>query len=632
MSRVPTPPPSPPTAAQSPSDDSVAGAVPGGAVPEDDAALSHDHTLKWVLSDHMDLGETPEPVPEPPFPQPKFVVGENTPTILSIPKGAKTPPPYNYTLAERGAAAVTPTIVPTAPEISAATATPYKAVTPTVRHILEATPAPVINQPAAAPLPNIAGVIAQQKTPAPDVIRPAVMPAPQAEFTTSGVADAYLDLGATPSDFFTADSTPAPGQTLEEPVAAAVATAPSPTSGSDSAEVPADSVELLTPRADKITPKQDTSAAPEARAAVVPAAPVEVIDSQGLEAREVEPEAVIMMADSSEHVLDALATPAKPPITATPPPVPPEVALAAPPRPAAVESAPRIVPEPSPPPQVLAATLFEEYQTPASASDEVPEALARRSLQRRTKPWYEEVFDDDYLRTVPFMTPDQTSREVDFIRDGLALKSGSEVLDVACGYGRHAVGLAQQGFRVTGLDLSLPLLIKAADHAQKRGLSVNFVHADMREMTFNNQFDASYCVLSSFGYFDEETNLKVATAICRSLKPGGRFILDIINRDYIVGDLPSRVWWEGDGCVILEEVDFNYHTSRVLIRRSVVFGSGRQSEQQISLRAYSLHEVGRLLRQAGLRVLDVSGGLATKSRFFGAASRSIIALCERPLP
>ena len=268
-------------------------------------------------------------------------------------------------------------------------------------------------------------------------------------------------------------------------------------------------------------------------------------------------------------------------------------------------------------------------QSPASG-EQIPEALARRSLHKRSKPWYEEVFDEDFLRTLPFSTPAQTKREVDFIRDSLAPPKGGEILDLACGYGRHALELAQQGFRVTGLDLSLPLLIRAADEVQRRGFSVNFVHADMREMTFNGQFDAAYCVLSSFGYFDEETNLKVAGAICRALKPGGRFLLDIVNRDYIVGDLPSRVWWEGDGCVVLEEVDFNYHTSRVVVRRSVVFGNGRQSEQEISLRAYSLHEVGKLLRQAGLRVLQVSGGLATKSRFFGASSRNIIVLCERP--
>jgi SAM-dependent methyltransferase len=162
-------------------------------------------------------------------------------------------------------------------------------------------------------------------------------------------------------------------------------------------------------------------------------------------------------------------------------------------------------------------------------------------------------------------------------------------------------------------------------------LSVNFVHADMREMAYDSQFDAAYCVLTSFGYFDEETNLRVATSICRALKPGGRFLVDTINRDYIVSDLPSRVWWEGDGCVVLEEVDFDFHTSRVLIRRSIVFGDGRQVENEISIRAYSLHELGRVLRRAGFQVLEVSGSLENKEPFLGAASRHVVLVCERPL-
>jgi SAM-dependent methyltransferase len=259
-----------------------------------------------------------------------------------------------------------------------------------------------------------------------------------------------------------------------------------------------------------------------------------------------------------------------------------------------------------------------------------PEAVSQRPRKKRLRPWFEEVFDEDYLRTLPFMTADQTLREVGFIKDALSPPADGHVLDVACGYGRHAIELSQRGLRVTGLDLSLPLLIRAADESQRRALSVNFVHADMREMAFDGQFDGAYCVLSSFGYFDEETNLKVATSICRALKPGGRFLLDTLNRDYIVSDLPTRVWWEGDGCVVLEEVDFNFHTSRVIIRRSVVFQDGRQMEQDISIRAYSLHELGKMLRQAGFRVLDVSGSLATKGNFFGATSRNIIMVCERP--
>ena len=261
----------------------------------------------------------------------------------------------------------------------------------------------------------------------------------------------------------------------------------------------------------------------------------------------------------------------------------------------------------------------------------LPEALSRRPLKKRLKPWFEEVFDENYLRTLPFMTAQQTLRETAFIEEALSSPPDGELLDIGCGYGRHAIELGQRGFRVTGLDLSLPLLIRAADEAQRRGLSVNFVHADMREMTYDSQFAAAYCVLTSFGYFDEETNLRVASSICRALKPGGRFLVEAINRDYIVSDLPSRVWWEGDGCVVLEEVDFDFHTSRVLIRRSIVFADGRQVENEISIRAYSLHELGRVLRRAGFQVVSVSGSLTCKEPFLGAASRHVVIVCERPI-
>jgi SAM-dependent methyltransferase len=211
----------------------------------------------------------------------------------------------------------------------------------------------------------------------------------------------------------------------------------------------------------------------------------------------------------------------------------------------------------------------------------------------------------------------------------LRVGPGAEILDIACGYGRHAIELVQRGYNVTGLDLSLPLLLRAADESKRRSLSVNFVHADMREMAFEKQFDGAYSMLTSFGYFDEDTNLRVAERIGRALKPGARFLLDVVNRDYVVSDLPVRVWWEGTGCVVLEEVDFNFHTSRIVTHRSIVFEDGRQLEQEISVRAYSLHEIGRLLRQAGFRVMDVSGGLATRGQFFGNVSRSLLIVAEK---
>src|SRR5207249_2403414 len=56
----------------------------------------------------------------------------------------------------------------------------------------------------------------------------------------------------------------------------------------------------------------------------------------------------------------------------------------------------------------------------------------------------------------------------------LALPMGSRVLDVACGYGRHAVNLAQRGLRVVGLDLNSYFLGVAAQRAADGNAAARF--------------------------------------------------------------------------------------------------------------------------------------------------------------
>ncbi|HEY4244866.1 MAG TPA: class I SAM-dependent methyltransferase [Kofleriaceae bacterium] len=269
---------------------------------------------------------------------------------------------------------------------------------------------------------------------------------------------------------------------------------------------------------------------------------------------------------------------------------------------------------------------------PPPAKDALKDNGAKDSKEQkalRGKPWFVDLFDEDYLRTLPFLTPQATQAEAEFVIDALGLQPGGQVLDIGCGYGRHAMELAARGFHVVGLDLSTPLLVRGGEEAHRRGLTINFVRGDMRELDFEAQFDGAYCLFSTFGYFDDETNKRTVSNIARALKPGGRVLIEILNRDYVIQDLPTRVWWEGEGCVVLEEVELNYFSSRIQVNRSVVFDDGRQLEQEISVRAYSLHEVGKLMHAAGFRVLEVSGAFHTRGRFFGNQSRHIIVLAER---
>jgi SAM-dependent methyltransferase len=314
-------------------------------------------------------------------------------------------------------------------------------------------------------------------------------------------------------------------------------------------------------------------------------------------------------------------------VVAAPPPLPADPATPA-------LAAPAVAPSPPPmplPPPVRPEPLGGVAPEPRPEMF-VPEKPAPTRGRKRKKAWFEEIFDEDWLRTVMPVSSGQTRREVDFLEESLQPSKESQVLDLGCGEGRHAIELASRGYQLTGFDLSLQLLIRAADEAQRRDIHVNFIHGDFRELSFEEQFDAAYCLHTSFGYFDDDANRKVVQSVNAALRVGGRFLLDVANRDFAIRDLPARIWWEGNGCVVLEEVDFNYFTSRIISKRSVVFEDGRHLEQEISVRSYSLHELGKILHHAGFRVLEVTGHYAHRTRFFGNASRSLVLLAEkRPL-
>ncbi len=269
----------------------------------------------------------------------------------------------------------------------------------------------------------------------------------------------------------------------------------------------------------------------------------------------------------------------------------------------------------------------EEPAVPA-ASDEA-RASGEANPRKRPRLWWEDLFGDDYVRTMATLTSDQISEEVTFIEESLCCEAGATILDLACGTGRHAVELAARGYRVVGFDLSLTMLSHAADEAFERSQHVQLVQGDMRDMTFDEAFDGIFSWNTSFGFFDEEKNAHVIASIHRALKKGGQLLLDVVNRDALIREAPSLAWFEGDGCVCMDEVQFDFITSRVKVKRTLMMDDGRTQEIDYSIRAYALHELGKLLHDNGFRVAEVSGRVSTPGVFFGCESPRTLILAEK---
>lgn len=244
--------------------------------------------------------------------------------------------------------------------------------------------------------------------------------------------------------------------------------------------------------------------------------------------------------------------------------------------------------------------------------------------------WWEEMFSEEFLRAIPILSPPQLEREVDFIDESLGVARGGRILDLACGAGQHAVELASRGYDLVGFDLSQSQLDWAGGLAQERGQRLQFTHGDMRDMAYNESFDAVYSWNTSFGFFEEDKNVDIAHRIFRSLRPGGRFLLDVVNRDFVVSQQPGQTWFEGDGCVCIDDVSIDFITSRMKVKRTLMLTSGKNRECTYSVRLYGLHELGKMLHDVGFKVLTVSGRPEMPGVFFGATSPRIIILAAKP--
>jgi SAM-dependent methyltransferase len=290
-------------------------------------------------------------------------------------------------------------------------------------------------------------------------------------------------------------------------------------------------------------------------------------------------------------------------------------------------------PSPSPPPEAPAPIMstdapVSDGKKPPPPKRTVKPALPSAAVRRR--PWWETLFGDDFARAHRSPTPRQLAHEVNFMVTTLALTQNQVVLDLGCGQGEHAVELTRRGVSVVGYDLSVFQLAMAGDRAQQEGQKINFLQGDMREMAFDSMFDAVVCWDTSFGYFEEEKNLDVARRIWSGLKPGGSLLLHVMNRDFAATESPSNIWFEGDGCVCMDDVDFDWITSRLRVKRSLILDDGRSKELHYSVRLYNLSELGKLLHDVGFRVSFVSGDVSTPGAFFGPASPYIIIRAQRP--
>ena len=223
------------------------------------------------------------------------------------------------------------------------------------------------------------------------------------------------------------------------------------------------------------------------------------------------------------------------------------------------------------------------------------------------------------------ISPEQTRLEVDFLYRALKLQEGSRVLDVPCGFGRHSLELASRGCRMTGVDQSPQMIEECRAAANRAGLTIEWQIAEMRQLVWENEFDAGFCFGNSFGYLDAEGTLEFLKAVARALRPGARFAFDYgMSAESILPRFREREWVQIDDILFLEENQ--YQVAESCIETTYTFVRDGRAQTQTGLHwVYTIREIRQLLREVGLETHELFKSLEGESYEVGSPVLLLVA-------
>ena len=244
--------------------------------------------------------------------------------------------------------------------------------------------------------------------------------------------------------------------------------------------------------------------------------------------------------------------------------------------------------------------------------------------------WWKTFFTGVAVETwVRGTTAAQTRAEVDMLLRAMGNPGPSRVIDLPCGQGRHAVELACRGCEVTGVDLSAEFLVRARELARNRGVEVQWQHRDVRDLPWRSAFDGACCFGNSFGYMSDPQNNEFLAAVAKTLRPGGRFVMEAgaAVAEVVLPRFQERQWFELGDIVFLLHNRYD-HSQSLLVTEFTFVKNGKVERRMGYQRVYGFRELSDCFRAAGFTDVEGVAGVGGEPFRLGAPRLLMVATRE----
>jgi SAM-dependent methyltransferase len=218
--------------------------------------------------------------------------------------------------------------------------------------------------------------------------------------------------------------------------------------------------------------------------------------------------------------------------------------------------------------------------------------------------WYKNWFGSPYYKVLYQNRDEYEAQEfLENLLGYLQPRPGCSMLDIACGEGRYARQLAEHGFDVTGIDISVQSIETAKEYESD---NLHFFTHDMRLPFYINYFDYAFNFFTSFGYFEHDRDhLLAAKSFAAALKPNGILVVDYLNFEHVMANLVPEETVERDGQL--------FHLTRRLERKHIVKeisftdSDNKPHKYCESVAAFTLSDFIRIFKQADMSLVSTFG-------------------------
>lgn len=224
-------------------------------------------------------------------------------------------------------------------------------------------------------------------------------------------------------------------------------------------------------------------------------------------------------------------------------------------------------------------------------------------------------------------------RSIRWLHQTFSLSSETKVLDLGCGPGLYANGLAELGASVTGVDFSRSSLTHALSVSESRGLEVTYHQADYLDLNLDGSFDLVLLIFGDFCPLGPDQRRSLLDRISRWLTPGGHFVFDVSSSalfesieetaDYEVA--PEGGFWSPDPYFLFTN-RFKYQAEMAYLDRYAIVEASQRRDIFNWMQCFDPDRLGAELGEAGWEVEEILGNVAgdpldPDDPFFAAIAR-----------